>query len=58
MRFYETTYERFQKMIADSDAEDDATDDLMPSVVQLRIMKCSAYLMALADAVGKSEDAK
>ena len=48
---YELSYERFQQMIADSEAEDDAADDLMPSVVQLRIMKCSAYLMALADAV-------
>ena len=48
---YELSYERFQQMIAASEDEDDVADDLMPSVVQLRIMKCCAFLMALADAV-------
>lgn len=51
----ELTYERFQKMIADSEDEDDIADDLMPSTVQLRVLKSAAYLMALAGAVKKVE---
>ncbi len=47
---YELSYERFQQMIADSEAEDDAADDLMPSAIQLRVMKSTAFLMALAAA--------
>ena len=53
MRFYETI-----KAIMNKKNLGEVADDLMPSVVQLRIMKCAAYLMALAAAVVKSEDAK
>ena len=51
----ELSYERFQQMIADSEDEDDIADDLMPSTVQLRVLKSAAYLMALAGAVKKVE---